>query len=358
MKRMLKKSAVVISIVMLSICVLFLPSCKQSKSFTFNEWNKDAPALKALVSYVETVTDKSSSDYIPPERRIATFDMDGTLCGELFPTYLEYYLLARRIYADPSYTPDEEMLQFGQMLLDHALDKSYPSNMDVVHGTHAAKAYAGMTLPQFAAFVNRELAGEVDGFTGMTYKNTFYRPMIEVVKYLQQNDFTVYVCSGSDRFICRTFIDGVMDIPYSRIIGMDVELNATNQGNTDALAYVYSSDDTLVRTDKLLVKNLKMNKVRAIAKEIGLQPVLSFGNSSGDVSMHNYTIFDNPYKSAAFMLIADDEERDYGNTEKCKELRAKWEESGYNVISMKDDFRTIYGDEVKKTGSFKWPSIK
>ena len=82
--------------------------------------------------------------------------------------------------------------------------------------------------------------------------------------------------------------------------------------------------------------------------------MLSFGNSSGDVSMHNYTIFNNRYKSAAFMLIADDEERDYGNTEKVQPLKEKWEESGYIVISMKDDFRTIYGDDVVKTGTFHW----
>ena len=54
------------------------------------------------------------------------------------------------------------------------------------------------------------------------------------------------------------------------------------------------------------------------------------------------------------MLIADDEERDYGNTEKAEGLREKWEESGFCVISMKDDFRTIYGDDVVKTGTFRW----
>ena len=70
--------------------------------------------------------------------------------------------------------------------------------------------------------------------------------------------------------------------------------------------------------------------------------------------MHNYVIANNKYKAAAFMLIADDEERDYGNTEKAQRLREKWEDAGYHVISMKDDFRTIYGDDVKKTGSFNW----
>jgi len=54
------------------------------------------------------------------------------------------------------------------------------------------------------------------------------------------------------------------------------------------------------------------------------------------------------------MLIADDEERDFGNAEKAEELRARWEESGYHVISMRDDFRTIYGDDVVKTGTFRW----
>ena len=112
---------------------------------------------------------------------------------------------------------------------------------------------------------------------------------------------------------------------------------------------VYADTDHLVRTDHLLVKNLKTNKVLQIAREIGRQPVLSFGNSSGDCAMHNYVICDNAYRSEAFMLIADDEVRDYGNAEKAAELREKWEQSGYNVISMANDWKTIYGDGVKKT---------
>jgi phosphoglycolate phosphatase-like HAD superfamily hydrolase len=340
---------------MMLLAMLAVPAMAAPEEDIFADWNKDAPALKALIEFVEAVTDESSPDYIPPADRIATFDMDGTLCGELYPTYLEYYLLERRIFCDPSYTPDEEMLEFGCMLRDHALDKSFPDGMDVLHATHAAKAYAGLTLTQFADFVTNQLVREVDGFEGMSYANTFYTPMVEVVEYLQENGFKVYVCSGSDRFICRTFIEGHLDIPFEQIIGMDVDIEATNESGEDGLKYVYTREDDIVRTDKLLIKNLKMNKVKAIVKEIGRQPVLSFGNSSGDVSMHNYTIFNNRYKSAAFMLIADDEERDYGNTEKVQPLKEKWEQSGYNVISMKDDFRTIYGDEVKKTGTFHWP---
>ena len=320
----------------------------------FAQWNEDAPALNDLIDYVEAVTDEASPDYIPESDRIAVFDMDGTLMGELYPTYLEYYMLAWRILKDPSITPDAEMLEVGRTLRDCALDNSFPEDMAMQHALQAARAYAGMTLTEFADFCTEILLRDVDGFTGMTYGESFYLPMVEVIEYLQENDFKCYVCSGSDRFICRTFIEGMVDIPYENIIGMDVELEATGQGDTDGLDYVYTEEDDLVRTDRLIIKNLKTNKVLQIAQEIGRQPVLSFGNSSGDVSMHNYTIQNNEYRSEAFMLIADDEVRDYGNAQKGEELRAKWEESGYHVISMANDWKTIYGEDVVKTGEFRW----
>ena len=320
----------------------------------FADWNQDAPALQTLIDYVETVTDESSEEYIPPVDRIAVFDMDGTICGELFPTYFEYYALAWRILKDPSIEPDAEMLQVGREIRDGGLNGNFPEDMPIQHAIQAARAYSGMTLNEFSDFVTELLLRDADGFEGMTYGEALYSPILEVIEYLSENDFKVYIVSGSDRFICRTMFEGVVDIPDERIIGMDVAMEATHQGDTDGLDYVYSADDEVIRTDKLLIKNLKMNKVCQIVQEIGRQPVLSFGNSSGDVSMHNYTIHNNKYKSAAFMLIADDSERDYGDAEKVQPLKEKWEENGYNVISMRDDFRTIYGDDVVKTGTFHW----
>ena len=320
----------------------------------FADWNEGAPALSKLVEYVEAVTDEDGSDYIPVEDRIAIFDMDGTLYGELFPTYLEYYMLAWRILKDPSITPDSEMLALGRELRESVITHEFASDLPIRHAQQAARAYAGLTLGEFADFVNSVLVRNVDGFEGMTYATAFYTPMLEVIDYLQDNDFRIYVCSGSDRAICRSLLEGMIDIPYANIIGMDVAYEATGQGDTDGLNYVYKAGDEVVRTDKLIIKNLKMNKVLQIVQDIGQKPVLSFGNSSGDVSMHMYTISNNPYRSAAFMLIADDEARDYGNQEKAEKLGKEWEADGFNVISMKNDFRTIYGDDVVKTGSFHW----
>ena len=347
---------------MLSIAMVFsvatglaetVPATEEYED-AFSQWNADAPALKALIDYVEDVTNPDSENFIPEADRIATFDMDGTLMGELYPTYLEYYMLAWRILKDPTIQPDAEMLEVGRLLRDCALDNSFPSDMPMRHAVQAARAYAGMTLNEFADFVTQILVREVDGFEGMTYASSFYLPMVEVVEYLQDNGFTCYICSGSDRFICRVFIEGMLDIPYNNVIGMDVQLEATEQGDDNSLDHTFSIGEDVRRTDELLIKNLKTNKVLQIAQEIGQRPVLSFGNSSGDTSMHNYVIGNNPYRSAAFMLVADDDVRDYGNPEKAADLKEKWEAAGYQVISMANDWNTIYGENVVKTGEFHW----
>ena len=352
-KTMKRLIAILLTLVM-TVALFAVPGSAEESGSAFSEWNPEAPALKALIEYVEDVTNEASPNYIPPADRIATFDMDGTLMGELYPTYLEVMLLTERILKDPSYQPDEEMLEFGRMTRDHALDKSFPSDYDYQFSYHQAKAFAGMTLNEYADFITRFLVHEADGFEGMTYASAFYLPMVEVVEYLQDHGFKCFVVSGSDRFIVRTFIEGMLDIPYENIIGSDTALAARDQGDTDGIEYVFTGDDTLVRTDRLIIKDLKTNKVLQIAQEIGRQPVLSFGNSSGDVSMNNYALLNNRYRSAAFMLVADDDVRDYGNPAKHDELTEKWQGMGYQVISMRDDWKTIYGEEVKKTGEFHW----
>ena len=99
---------------------------------------------------------------------------------------------------------------------------------------------------------------------------------------------------------------------------------------------------------EFIVKNLKMNKVTVIAQEIGVQPVLSFGNSTGDSSMAEYVTSNNKYKSLAFMLCCDDTERENGNVEKAEKMVSLCEEFDWVPISMKNDWTTIYGEGVTK----------
>ncbi len=316
----------------------------------FTLWNS-CEAVTALQDYMKDITDPSSKNFIKEEDRIATFDMDGTFIGELYPTYFEYNLLEYRVLDDETYkdiAPDD-VKETAQEIRDFVRKgQKLPSHFDLKHAQAAAKAYAGMTLAQFRDYVKAYAAKQANGFSGMTYGQSFYKPMLQVFDYLKANGFTYYVVSGSDRFICRALVDDI-GIEPNRVIGMDVKLRSSSQGSEAGVNYTMGKEEDLVRTDELIIKNLKTNKVLQITQEIGKVPVLSFGNSSGDCAMHNYCLSNPTYKSAAFMLIADDDLRDHADRDKALSLGTQWHENGYHVISMRDDFKTIYGEGVEKT---------
>ena len=320
--------------------------CK--KAIYFKSWN-ECNSLTVLQNYVRDVTNSKSPNYIPVEDRIATFDMDGTFIGELYPTYFEYNLLEYRALDDPNYKDiaPSDVKEAAQNIRDFVRNGvPLPDHFDMKHAYAAAKAYAGMTLAEFDQYVKAYATVKANGFEGMSYADSFYKPMLEVFDYLEANDFTFYVVSGSDRFICRSLVES-LGIAPNRVIGMDVTLKSSNQ-NTDGVDYTMLSNESIVRTDELIIKNLKTNKVKQIAQEIGKVPVLSFGNSSGDSAMHNYCMGNTKYKSAAFMLVADDDARDHADLAEGARRRVIWEASGYNIISMKNDFKTIYGPGVIK----------
>ena len=330
-----------------------LASCgnnNATKADQFNYWN-DCEALTALKTFVENGNKKDTATYIPASDRIAVFDMDGTVFGELFPTYLEYTMFVYRALEDPTYAPTapKEVKDVAEEIRIGSPTHTYASDMAIRHGKAAAKAYGGMTLKEFSDYAVSFLSRNVPGFTGMTYAQAVYKPMINVVDYLHANDYQVYIVSGSDRYLCREIVRDTLKIPENRVIGMDVTMKATGQ-DKDGVDYTYKTDDKIVRGDELLIKNLKFNKVNAIVKEIGKQPVISFGNSSGDAAMHNYTIGNNPHPSKAFMLVADDGNRDNGGA-KNDHLHEEWKNKGYQTISMKNHFKTIYGENVVKVPS-------
>ena len=350
-----------------SVCLLTITvsGCNKPQQKEYlKSWNS-CSSLAALKEYVEDVTNKKSKNYIPVEDRIATFDMDGTFVGELYPTYFEYNLLEYRVLEDSTYkdiapVDVRETAQDIRNFVRNGIplpkyDEEY--GFDIKHALAAAKAYSGMTLKEFDQYVKKYASFTANGFTGMTYGESFYKPMLEVFEYLEANNFTYYVVSGSDRFICRSLVESI-GIPMNRVIGMDVELKANNQGDVDGVNYTMGVDEYLIRTEKLLIKNLKTNKVKQISQEIGKVPVLSFGNSGGDSAMHNYCLSNKQYRTEAFMLVADDDDRDhakkYGEDDaafqaRIDKLNSDWTKANYHVISMKNDFKTIYGDNVIKT---------
>ncbi len=335
----------------------------------FKYWNKDAQSYRALTAYIKDVTDKNSKNFIPVADRIAVFDLDGTLVGETMPCYFEWMLYLERALHDPSYTASPEDRATAEMVEDgiyhigipnpvpepnvfdrptaqHSLTEIPKDNM-IREAKSQLSVFADMTLPEYEAYVRKFMETSPEGMVNLKWGEAFYLPMVEVISYLNANQFKVFIVSGTDRQTLRVLVNGVLPVESDNIIGTDASHPALHQGDTDGVNYLYTKDDKVLRGE-FVMKDLKMNKVSNIVREIGKQPVLAFGNSSGDFSMFNYTITNNKYKSLAFALLCDDTAREYGSPKKAEKLRKTCEESGWIPVSMRDDFKTIYGDNVTR----------
>ena len=308
-------------------------------------WNDGAPAKKALIEYVAAVTDSRSPDFVPVQDRIAVFDLDGTLLCETAPSYFFWQLFEHRVLDDKSFTPDENQRTSAR----NARAKGICPSLTEDRGRMVSAAYRGMTPEMFDAYVHAFMEEPQPGFSGMKRGEAFYRPMVEVVEFLVQNGFTVYVISGSNRLIVRALVKRSLPLlPARQLIGSDSGFAASGQGDTHPLDYTFRKGDKAILSGRFLSQCIQMNKVSAIVREIGDKPLLAFGNSMTDASMINYTINGNRYRALGFMVCCDDLEREYGNAEKAAKMRDASSKYGWVPISMRDDWKTIYGDGVKR----------
>ena len=314
-------------------------------------WNESAPARAALAAYVEAVTDEKNPDWIPPEERVAVFDLDGTLFCETDPNYFDYALLVHRVTEDSDYRgrASEAERETARKILEPNATGVAAKGLELDHGKAVASAFAGFTLDEFDRYVQAFKKLPMPGYDGMARGDGWYRPMLQVVDYLLANGFQVWAVSGTDRFIVRAIVKGSpLNVPPERIIGSDETVVALNQHGADGLSYQFGEADEIVLGGVFVVKNLKMNKVAAIVREIGRRPVLAFGNSTGDSSMAAWTARGNPHRALAFMLCCDDAVRENGNPAKAEKMRALCEANGWIAVSMKDDWKTIYDDGVAR----------
>lgn len=225
-------------------------------------WRADSRAAASIREYVRRVTDAAGDAFIPVEDRIAVFDLDGTLMGELYPSYFEYIMFIHRALHDGAYDAPTDMRTFAKALEAGVYgDGPMPDNHERLHAKFAGMAYAGMTPDELRAYTREYMASRADGFTNLARGDAFYRPMVSLVHYLEANGFTVYVVSGSDRTVVRELVKANLGIPENRVIGMSYTMVARNQDGADGLEYVYTKDDEVVLGGELIIKTLKMNKV-------------------------------------------------------------------------------------------------
>ena len=333
-----------------------LSQIRVDKEGNFKYWKSDAASLARLKSFVTAVTTEGSGQYVPVRDRLAVFDMDGTLLCETAPFYMNWLVMLHRLLYDTGYTPTDELRRFGEaaragMYDTRLIDREMDDQAQYVQ----AEIFKGLTMGEMDGWMKSFLKKPCEGLDGLTWGTALYWPMIEVVSYLVANDFQVYICSGTAQDMLRPLIEDVLPIGRHQVMGSEVhyvpEGKAGEMGwQTPVIMETYGFDDLKgqrVVRGVFKQKCTKWSKVDIMTRQLGRKPILTFGNSSGDYPMFEFVTTGNSYPSMAFCLLCDDVERELGNAVKAEKCRTACEENGWVPVSMRDDWTTIYGPDVK-----------
>lgn len=335
---------------LLTAVILTTSGCgaKKASDNSIPCWTEDSAAAKSIMAYVDEVVDETSYNFVPVESRIAVFDFDGTLYGERFPASFETCLMMYRTLHDVKYEAPEEIKAYAAELEEALMNYQPAPDSGLSASRCSAEIFKGVSYWKYREYIREYMSNPAYGFKGMTYREGFYKPMVELIKYLADHDFTIFISSGSERTVVRELTWGYLDdwIPFDRVIGNSFSFISTGQHqDTDSREYRLAENDGIEIEGYMQWDNRNTNKVLTVIDEIGTPPVLVFGNSSEDLALAEYSV---QYGGKAYMLLCDDTERDYGDPDAAAEFAGECEKLGFETVSMKNDFSTIYGDHVEK----------
>jgi hypothetical protein len=318
----------------------FLLACAQAYAQTDSlpSWN-DGPAKKAIVEFVKATTDKSSPKFVPPEARIAVFDQDGTTWVEQ-PMYTQVVYCLDRVPAVVEKKPELKNVEPFKTVLSgnrEAMAKFTMPQLEMI----LAATLTGMTVDEFNGEVKKWLTSAKHPRFKQLYTDLTYQPMLEVMKLFRANGYKTYFVTGSGQDFVRMYSEQVYGIPPEQVVG---SVGETHFG------YDKSGKPILTKVAKLLLNNDSAGKPEGIHMMIGRRPIAAFGNSVGDRQMLEYT---QAGDGARLMMLVhhDDDKREYAYGAKSKigtftdALMAQAKKNGWNVISMKDDWKRIFAFE-------------
>lgn len=300
---------------------------------------KEGPAKSAITDFVARVTEEGGPDYVEPAARVAVFDNDGTLWTEK-PLVIQLDFTIRRFRElaenDPGLRtkqPYQAAYEGDMRWLSGAIVKHYQGDDSDLKLLMVAvpKAFEAVTVEDYDRMVN-EFFGEAEN-PGLKrpYRECGYKPMVELLRYLESYGFATYIASGGDRDFMRPVADDMYGIPPERIIGSALGISYSSEGGESVLLYKGAMDFFDDGPEK---------PVR-IWSRIGRRPILAFGNSNGDVPMLAFSATPST-PSLRLLLLHDDAEREFDYTAGAEQALETASRENWTVVSMKNDWAETF----------------
>jgi phosphoglycolate phosphatase-like HAD superfamily hydrolase len=315
--------------------LLLLPLAAFAQTNPLPSWNDTAPK-QAIVAFVEKVTKTGSPDFVPVPERIAVFDNDGTLWAEQ-PIYFQAVFAIDRVKALAPQHPEWSTNQPFASILKGDM-KGVMASGEKGIAQLMATTHAGMTTEEFDKIVNDWITTAKHPTTGKFYTEMTYQPMLELLAYLRANGFKTFIVSGGGIDFMRPWAERVYGIPPEQVVGSSGGLKFEMRGG----------QPVIMKLPELVLNDDKEGKPVGIQRHIGRRPVMAFGNSDGDLQMLQWTAAGNGPRFCLYVHHTDgvrewayDRQSHIGKLDKgLDEAAAK----GWTVVSMKDDWKTIFPD--------------
>jgi len=207
--------------------------------------------------------------------------------------------------------------------------------------------HTGMTTDAFHKIVEQWIATATHPRFHKPISEMVYQPMLEVMHYLRANGYKTCIVTGGGQEFVRAYAQQVYGIPPENIIGSALETRYT---------YDDSDQGILMREPKVLLNDNFSGKPEDIYLFLGKRPRAAFGNSTGDRQMLEYTQAGDGRRLMQ-LVLHDDARREYAygpaqglpNTKVGTFSQALYDEAkakGWNVISMKNDWKRIFAGET------------
>lgn len=303
----------------------------------------DGPTRSAIVDFVERVTAAGGPDFVEPADRVAVFDNDGTLwCEKPMPVQLDFTVrrFAEMAAADPALQqkqPWKAAHEHDLHWLGAAMVKHYRGDDDDLKLLMGAvtEAFDSVTVENYDARVRAFFDGADHPTLGRPYRGCGYAPMVELLRYLEANGFANYIASGGDRDFMRPVAGRLYGVPPERIIGSALGLSYREGADATDLLYKAAMDFFDDGPEKPI----------RIWSRIGRRPILSVGNSNGDLPMLAFS--GQPDRPALRMLILhDDADREFDYVAGAEEALDHARERDWTVVSMKHDWTNVFSSAV------------
>lgn len=294
-------------------------------------WNAGS-TKQAIIDLVAKSSAAGSASFVPEEERIATFDNDGTLWPE--KPLPEAAFTVARLRSEVAENRELRSEEPFKSILTGNVERLASLAMPVILSS-IARTHSGMTDEAFELKVHTFLVDARHPVFGVPYTALAYRPMRELLAYLRDHRFTIYLCTGGDQGFVRAFAPATYGIPRERVIG-----------STFAKELVIENGRTVLRRKPEIASfNDNEEKVVNIERHIGRRPLLAAGNvrSGGDIAMLTYAR-GRVGASLALVIKHDDPVRELSYSEADGATLTAARERGFVVVSMRDDWAQIFDD--------------